>query len=328
MEGARKRRFGLVLVVCAVVMTIGVAAGAGAQAKKQLVFGFVQPETEEWFTRNYSGFKAYCDQAGIKIAYMQPLKAGDPGELVNLVDELIGKGVDAIGTTPDDSRAQVVSAEASRRANIPFGTNGGTLDIPKFSVNDVDVKIIGDNFGPARNLGLYISKLLGGKGNLVVLMGVPGLSNSVDRDRGILQGAKEGGLTVLDDQPCNYNAQKAYSVMSDFLTKYPKIDAVFGGYDDGVLACYQAAKAVHREKEMLFFGFDGTKGTRDAIARKEITGTVDMNSYNMGWLLAMGLHHKVLDPNSQRMSVEVEFSICTHDNILQKYPEVRSIYVK
>jgi ribose transport system substrate-binding protein len=321
-----KMRRGFSVFACSMLLCLGMVSGVSAQAKKQLVFGFVQPETEEWFTRNYAGFKSYCDQNGIKVVYKQPMKNGDNTELVNLVDELIARGVDAIGTTPNDSRAQVVSAESARKAQIPFGTNGGTLDIPKFSLNDVDVKIIGDNYGPAKSLGLYIAKLLGGKGNIVVLFGVPGLSNSEDRDRGIRDGIKEGGLTLLADQPCNYNAQTAYNVMSDFLTKYPKIDAVFGGYDDGVLACYQAAKAVHREKEMLFFGFDGTKGTREAIAKKEITGTIDMNSYNMGWLLAMGLHHKALDPNAQRMSVEVEFSILTHENILKKYPEVKSIY--
>jgi ABC-type sugar transport system, periplasmic component len=290
-------------------------------AEKKLVFGFTNPSTDAWYTNNAKGFKDYCDANGIEAQIMQTQKPQDALEQVDHIDQMITKKVDAIGVSVSDANVLVDSVKKANAAKIPIGTNGAEINLPIFGANDVDVRVVGSNYEPAKKLGLYIATLLGGKGNVAVVSGIPGIGVSEDRNKGIIDGCKEGGLTVLDSQPGNWDSEKTYNVMADYLTKFNKIDAVFGGYDDGALACYQAAKAVGREKEMKFFGFDGTKPVFDSIAKGEISGDVDMNSYNMGYLMAFGLHRAAVYKNYQRFVLQVEFRIVTSDNLALLYPE-------
>jgi ABC-type sugar transport system substrate-binding protein len=306
------------LVIVGLMMSAFVISAAPT---KQLVFGFTNPSTDGWYTNNFKGFKTYCDENGIKVLYMQTQKPQDALEQVSHIEQMLAKKVDGIGISVSDANILKVSVEAANKAGIPVGTNGAEINFPIFGKNDVDVRVIGSNYEPAKKLGLYIAELLKGKGNVVVVSGIPGIGVSEDRNKGIIDGCKEGGLTVLDSQPGNWDQEKTYNVMADYLTKFRKIDAVFGGYDDGALACYQAAKAVGREKEMMIFGYDGTKQVRDSIAKGELRGGVDMNSYNMGYLMAQGLHRAATFPNYQRSVIQVEFKIITKDNLKVLYPE-------
>ena len=293
-----------------------------AVAEEKLVFGETNPMQDEWWISNVNGAKDYCAANGIELNVMNTAKPQDALEQINHIDEMITNEVDAILVIVSDGDLLADSVKKANAAGIPIGTSGAEINLPRFGENDVDVRIIGSNYEPAKKYALYIAELLGGKGDVVSMSGVPGIAVSDDRERGIQEGFKEGGLTLLDSQPAQWDPDKSYQLMSDYLTKFPKIDAVFGCYGGGTLAAYQAAKAVGREKEMLFFAWDGSKSVLEAMARGEIAGDVDMNPYNMGWLMASGLHRAAAYPKFQRSITQVEFRIITPDNLAKYYPEL------
>ncbi|MCL4417251.1 MAG: sugar ABC transporter substrate-binding protein [Actinobacteria bacterium] len=298
-------------------------------AKSTLKFGITNPSTYEWYTNCVQGFTDYCKANNIEVAYMQTKEEQNALEQVNHVDQMIASDMDAIGIIVSDGDVLVSAVEAAHKAGIPVGTPGAEVNIPKFSENDVDVRIVGGNYQPAYNLAKYMGDLLGGKGNVVIIFGIPGIGVAIDRDKGVNDGLAEfPGIKVLDDQPGNWDSEKSYNVMSDFLTKYDKIDAVFGGFDGGALAAYQAAKAVGRESEMKFFGFDGQVAAFEAIAKNELQATVDMNSYNLGYLLARDLHRAVTYPKFQKTYLEVNYKVVTRENLLDYAPEYSDKFVK
>jgi len=297
--------------------------------EEKLKFGITNPSTYEWYTNCVQGFTDYCEANNIEVVLMQTQASQDAVEQVNHVEQMIAQNLDAIGIIVSDGNVLVSSVEACHAAGIPVGTPGAEINIPKFADNDVDVRIVGGNYTPALKLGEYMGQVMGGKGNVVIVSGIPGIAVSDDRDNGVNDGLKSyPDIKVLDDQPGNWDTEKVYNVMSDFLTKFDKIDAVFGGFDGGTLSCYQAAQAVGREKEMKFFGFDGAVAAFEAVAKGEMDATVDMNSYNLGYLLARDLHRAVTYPKFQKTYLEVNYKVVTRENILDYAPEYKDIYVE
>jgi len=300
-----------------------------AVAGTSLKFGLTNPSTYEWYTSCAQGFQDYCKENNIEVVYMQTKEAQNAIEQVDHVDQMIASDLDAIGIIVSDGNVLVSAVEACQKAVIPVGTPGAEINIPKFAENDVDVRIVGGNYQPGYNLGKYMSEIMGGEGNVVIIFGIPGIGVAVDRDKGVTDALAESpGIKILDDQPGNWDPEKSYNVMSDFLTKYDKIDAVFGGFDGGAMAAYQAAQAVGREKEMKFFGFDGQVAAFESIAKGEMQATVDMNSYNLGYLLARDLHRSVVYPKFQSTYLEVNYKVVTRDNLLEYAPEYTDKFVK
>lgn len=298
-------------------------------AEASLKFGITNPSTYEWYTSCVQGFTDYCTENNIEVVYMQTQEAQNSLEQVDHVDQMIASNLDAIGIIVSDADVLVSSVEACKEAGIPVGTPGAEVNIEKFSANDVDVRIVGGNYMPAFNLGKYMGEVLGGEGNVVIVYGIPGIGVADDRDSGVNDGLAEyPGITVLDDQPGNWDPEISYNVVSDFLTKYDNIDAVFGGFDGGALAAYQAAEAVGRESEMKFFGFDGQVVAFEAIAKNEMQATVDMNSYNLGYLLARDLHRAATYPKFQKTYLEVNYEVVTRDNLLEYAPEYADMFVE
>jgi ribose transport system substrate-binding protein len=117
---------------------------------------------------------------------------------------------------------------------------------------------------------------LGKKGNIVVLEGIP---CTVNTDR--VAAAKEvfaayPDIKILDEQPANYNRQKGYEVMQNFLTKNPKIDAVWAQDDDIALGALKAIKEAGREKEMWIFPGAGMKDVVKMVMDKDPRIPADM----------------------------------------------------
>lgn len=109
-----------------------------------------------------------------------------------------------------------------------------------------DAYVAGDNPGMGKVSAEHLGKQLGGKGNIVVLRGIPTVIDNqrVDAFEAVLK-AKYPGIKILDKKFANWNRDDGFKVMQDFLTRFPKIDAVWAQDDDiavGVLKAMDQAK--------------------------------------------------------------------------------------
>ena len=72
--------------------------------------------------------------------------------------------------------------------------------------------------------------------------------------------ALEGsGVKVIDKQYANWNRDDAFRVMQDFLSKHPKIDAVWASDDDTALGVLEAIRQAKREDVKFVLGGAGMK---------------------------------------------------------------------
>lgn len=170
------------------------------------------------------------------------------------IENMLTQGVDGLVILATESApVTAVAKEAHDRGVFIVNVDRG------FTQPVADVFLEGDNKAFGRKSAEYMAKKLNGKGNIVILEGIP---STVNTDR--VNAAKEvfkqyPGIKILGDQPAMWNREKGLEVMQNFLTQFPHIDAVWAQDDDILLGAVQAIKEAGRDKEMWVFGGAGMK---------------------------------------------------------------------
>ncbi|MDF3607051.1 ABC transporter substrate-binding protein [Paracoccus sp. DMF-8] len=166
--------------------------------------------------------------------------ASDPAKQVSDIEDMVAtRNIDALVVLPFESEpltGPVQNVKASG-AWITVVDRGLAVD------GIQDLYVAGDNPGFGRVAGEYVAGALPEGGKIVVLRGIP---TTIDNERVEgFQAAIDGkNIEIIGMEHGDWNRDKAFTVMQDFLSKHPQIDAVWASDDDmavGVLAAIEAA---------------------------------------------------------------------------------------
>jgi len=123
-----------------------------------------------------------------------------------------------------------------------------------------DAYVAGDNPGFGRVAAEFMGKQLGGRGNIVVLRGIPTVIDNqrVEAFEAAMK-SKYPGVRILDKKFGNWNRDDAFKVMQDYLIRFPKIDAVWASDDDMAVGVQRAIQQARRSDIKLVLGGAGMK---------------------------------------------------------------------
>ena len=121
-----------------------------------------------------------------------------------------------------------------------------------------DLYVAGNNPELGRVAASYMKEKLGGKGDIVVIRGLP-IPIDEQRVNAFNEGIKGTDIKVIDSQFGNWSRDDAFKVMQDFLTKHPHIDAVWCQDDDMAVAVLEAIKQAKRTDIKFVVGGAGMK---------------------------------------------------------------------
>ena len=141
-----------------------------------------------------------------------------------------------------------------------------------------DVFLNGDNRGFGRAAAEAMGKLLNGKGDIVIMEGIPCPINS-ERVGGFMEvlKAKYPGIRVLASQSANWNTEKGLALMENYLQKFSKIDGVWAGDDDVLTGALKAVEESGRKDIQVMVGGGGAKTMvkrvmdRDPLVKATVT---------------------------------------------------------
>ena len=119
--------------------------------------------------------------------------------------------------------------------------------------------VAGDNPGFGKVSAEYMAKAMGGKGDLVILRGMPTVIDNerVDAFNAVIKA--NPGMKVLDAKFGNWNRDDAFKVMQDYLTRFKQIDAVWASDDDMAVGVQKAIQQAKRTDVKLVIGGAGGK---------------------------------------------------------------------
>lgn len=197
-------------------------------------------------------------QINAKVQVFVSSSAYDLGRQAMQIDAFIQKKVDLIVITAADPLAIEPAVRRAQAAGIPVIA----VDVRAAGAN---ATITTDNIEAGRLACDYIGKRLKGQGKLVIING-PRVSATVDRVEGCLRSLKAyPGIQLLSsDRDGGGSAEGGFAKMTDLLTLYPHIDAVFAINDPTAMGAEEAARQAKRA-EFFIVGVDGAPKTRQRM---------------------------------------------------------------
>jgi ribose transport system substrate-binding protein len=262
--------FGFILLVIALIPGM-------ATSQQKLVFGLsISTQVNPFYVAMANGVKDEAKKLGIQ-AFV--LNSEDKLEKqISDVEDLIQKKIHVllINATQDGAVAVI---EKAAKAGIPVITLQRGIPSPA-----VTSHIGTDNVVIGRLGAQWIVDKLGGKGDVVVLEGIPGAASSEDRKKGAAEVfPKHPGVKIVAQQTGEYDRAKTLHVMENILQAQPKIDAVYCFNDEMAMGALAAVKAAKRTGIMIT-GMDANKDAVEAVKKGELAMTIALPPYDIGRL--------------------------------------------
>ena len=242
-------------------------SGGPAVKKAKFVVGMSQCNLgEPWRVQMNADIKAAAAaHPEIEVIYRDASNKSETQQAQ--VREFIQQHVNLIIISPKESRPLTKPVEEAMDMGIPVIVLDRAIEGTKYSCF-----IGGDNVKIGRELGKYMVKALGGKGNVIELKGLQTSVPGKDRHDGFMEGIKGSQIKVIFDADCQWLEPNAQKEMASALSRFPNIDAVYGHNDPSAHGAYMAVKqeGKGREKTIKFFGVDalpteGVKYVKDGI---------------------------------------------------------------
>ena len=244
----------------------------------------------------------------------------DVSKQLSQVQNFIANKVDAIIVNPVDTSATPAITKLAAEAGVPLVyVNRLPADIdqlgPKASA------VVSDEKESGTYEAQQICKLLGGKGDILVIEGQLSNQAAVQRTKDVHEVIATpdcSGMKIVAEQTANWDRTQGQNLMTNWLSKGLKFDAVVSNNDEMAIGAIQAMKAAGVDTKKAIVG--GVDATQDALASMkagDLKVTVFQNAAGQGkgavdtaLALASG---KTVD-----RWVKIPFELVTPDN-LDKY---------
>jgi len=190
----------------------------------------------------------------------------DVSKQISQIQNFVANKVDAIIVNPVDTSATTAMTKVAAEAGIPLVyVNRQPIDLDKLGPK---AAFVGSNEVESGTLETKeICKLLGGKGQILVIEGQLSNQAAVQRTKDIhdviaTEGCK--GIKILAEQAADWDRTKAQNLMTNWLSKGLNFDAVVSNNDEMAIGAIQAMKAGGLDTKKAIVG--GVDATQDGLA--------------------------------------------------------------
>jgi ribose transport system substrate-binding protein len=237
----------------------------------------------------------------------------DLNQQFNQIENFVASNTNVIILNAADSKGIAPAVAKAKQAGAII------IAVDTSAEGGVDATITSNNVQAGELSCQYIVDRLKGKGNVVIVNGPP-VNSVLDRIKGCEDVfAKNPGIKVLSkDQNAEGSRDGGLRVMTDLLTSFPKIDAVFSINDPSGIGAELAAKQAKRS-EFFIVSVDGAPEAKQAIEdpKSLFVATAAQNPLGMTQkAVQVGndiLHgKKPADPN-----ILIPVKLITRDNVSQ-----------
>jgi len=198
---------------------------------------------------------------------------------VDLVEQMISRGADAIVIAPADSKALVPVLKRAQEAGVVVINIDNKLDATALADAAIEIPFVGpDNREGARLVGHAVAAHLSTGDEVAIIEGVTTAFNGIQRRRGFEDAMKASGMKIVSIQSGNWEMEKANTVAAALLSEHPQLAAILCANDSMALGAAAAVKAAGREGEVLIAGFDNIEAVQPLLAEGTMLATADQHA--------------------------------------------------
>jgi ribose transport system substrate-binding protein len=292
---------------------VGLAAPVFAQKKLDVVAVTVGDLGNPFFVQIAHGAQAAAKKINPSVKFQSESSNYDVNNQTNQMDNFVANGANLILLNAADSKGLAPAVLRAKAAGVTVvavdvGAEGG-----------VDATVTSNNKQAGQLDGKLVVDRLKGKGQIVIVNGPP-VTAVTDRVAGFLEEIKKSSdIKILSqDQNAGGSRDGGLRVMTDLLTAFPKIDAVFAINDPTAIGCDLAAKQAQR-KDFFIVGVDGAPDVVPSLKDKDslIVASAAQDPYAMaGKAVEIGYDCMSGKKPAQELTL-IPVDLITKDNVDQ-----------
>jgi ribose transport system substrate-binding protein len=230
---------GVLLAAATVSVACGGSNNASGSGGKKYVVGISNTLTGNGFREEMiCSVKAQAKASGVVSKIITANRNTDPSGQIADMRSLIAAGANVIVVNPSDlSALDPVIKQASDKGIVVVTVDQGVTAPEAYQVHNDQVKYA--------QLGAeWLFKQIGGKGNVVEMRGVNGVSADADRHKGFQQAlTKYPDIKVVKETFTNWSLDPAAQQTRDILSSGIKVDGIWtSGIDSTVVDTFVTAK--------------------------------------------------------------------------------------
>ena len=290
--------------------SVATASNEGGEIKIAYI---VKAKTDEFWTTMEKGAYAAAEEKGISLEFQAPEKETDVEKQVQMVENAVIKGVDAIILSAADSKALIPSIVKANNANIPVVLVNDTIDMEELEAQGghVDKNVGISQYDAAKQAGEYANENIE-DGKICYLEGVPGVDALEDRLAGFMD--QVPNFETLASQTAKCDRNEAFNVMQNVLSANPEVNVVWAVNAEMGQGAIQAIEQKGFSGKVAVFDFDAASDDLAAIEAGTLTGTVAQYP-NMQAEAAIQCCLDALDGKELEEHTETTSKLITKDNL-------------
>ncbi|MDQ0640932.1 signal transduction histidine kinase/AraC-like DNA-binding protein/CheY-like chemotaxis protein/ABC-type xylose transport system substrate-binding protein [Pedobacter sp. W3I1] len=243
--------------IFSLIILIAMLCGCGEKKKEtEYVIGFSQcVGSDLWRKTMLEEMKMELSlHPGARLVYRDANNSSS--KQISQVGELLKMNVDLLIISPNEARPLTPIVDQAYSSGIPV-----VVIDRKTSSSAYTAYVGADNYQIGKMAGQYVSGLLKGKGNIMEIMGLPGSSPTVERERGFAQGLRKTGNIRISHQVygdwLKSHATRELLKMRDALDA---TDLIFAHNDQMAAAASEVISKLGIKRKISIVGVDALPG--------------------------------------------------------------------
>jgi ribose transport system substrate-binding protein len=290
-------------------------------ARPALTIGVSVPAADHGWTAGVGWWARRAMDLYPDVKWAYATAVGPEKQIADIKDMMAQQKLDGLVVLATESAPLTPIAEEAHRNGIYL------VSVDRGFLKPVaDLFIEGDNEAFGRKSGEFVVEQLGGRGNVVMLEGIPSTVNTARVEGALEVFNAHPQVKILGRQTGMWNREKAHEVMRSFLTQFDDIDAVWAADDDMALGVEQALDEAGAAEDIWVLGGGGmkevVKKVMDGHPRYPATITYPPS------MIAVGIHicvSNLRDGNTRQLAefmprhVKLDVEFVTPENAADYY---------
>jgi len=203
----------------------------------------------------------------------------DVGRQIDLVEQMVAQGVDAIVIAPADSKALIPVCKKAQQAGVIVVNIDNKFDETVLASSSVQCPFVGpDNRKGAKSVGDYLAKHLQAGDKVVIVEGAPNAFNGMQRKLGFDEAMRAAGMNIVGSQSGYWETDKANQVVAAMITEHPDLKAVLCANDSMALGAVAALRSAGRLGRVRVVGYDNIGAVQQLLKEGVILATADQHA--------------------------------------------------
>ncbi len=202
----------------------------------------------------------------------------DVNRQVQLVEQMVARGVDAIVIAPADSKALVSVCKRAQDKGVVVVNIDNKLDADVLADQDMKVPFVGpDNRVGAKKVGDFLATQLQAGDAVAIVEGVPSAFNAIQRKLGFEDAMKAAGMTIVTSQSAGWEQDKANQIVSAMITSHPELKAILCANDSMAQGAVSALRSAGKLDAVKVVGFDNISAAQALLKEGALVATADQH---------------------------------------------------